>query len=146
MPRVAHNKRLCVAIEDYEDTTIYFYNHDIFDQTSIAGPTDMTWPLEQDYRDSEEIAKEIFEEFYPQEVTCRLPDLELSCDLSYEVEASGNVPDTIVVYTITKQGNPLSIRLAMRANGEEIASMVLLQRFKEWFEAVLPVLVRENVQ
>ena len=79
MPRQAYNMRICVAVEEYEDINIYFYNHNIFNQTSTAaGPTAMSWPLEEDYRNRDEIAREIFEEFYPQELTCILPDSKLS--------------------------------------------------------------------
>ena len=147
MPRQAHNMRICVAKEDFEDTTIYFYNHHIFEQTSTAaGPTAMSWPLEQDYRNRDEIAKEIFEEFYPQELTCILPDSKLSCDLYYEVEASGNIAEAITIYIVTMQGNPVSIRMQMCANGEEIANSVLLRQFEEWFETkALPRLIEESI-
>lgn len=144
--RTAHNKRLCVAVEEFEDTTMYFYDHNIFDQTSISGPAAMTWPLQQDSREREAIAKEMFEDFFPQQLTCRLPDSELSCDLSYQVETGqrGNLAEAITIYTVGSRGNPLSIRLAMCPGGEEVANTVLLRQFEEWFEAVLPELLKED--
>ncbi|MAD23089.1 MAG: hypothetical protein CMO44_02820 [Verrucomicrobiales bacterium] len=148
MPRQAYNFRICVAKEDFEDTTIYFYNHNIFEQTSTAaGPTAMSWPLEEDHRNRDEIALEIFEEFYPQELTFTLPDAsKLSCDLYYEVEASGKVAEAITIYIVTKQGNPVSIRMQMYDNTDEIANSILLRQFEEWFETkALPKLVEDNI-
>jgi len=146
MQRKAHNKRLCVAVEEFEDTNIYFYNHNIFEQTSMTSPAAMTWPLEKDYRNREEIAREIFEEFFPQKLTFTLPNAsKLSYDLYYEVEASGEVAEAITIYTVTSRGKPISIRMQMYENAEEISNNVLLRQFEEWFEAVLPVLLKEDL-
>ncbi len=146
MPRLAYNKKICVAIEEFEDTTIYFYNCKTF-EGSPADATYMSWPLDNDYRDRETIAEEMFEEFYPQELFYFLPDgTKKSCYLCFQVEASDKEAEAITIYTVTAQGNPTSVRLEMHKDAEEVPNLVLLQQFESWFaEKAIHKLVQENL-
>jgi len=134
MPRRPYQIRTCVAKEDYEYTTMYFYNHDIFLQTNISRPTPISWPFE-DAESREKVAREIFVDFFPQVISYKVPDQELSCELSYQVEASSEVAEVMTIYTVTKEGNPISTRIQMRdKDGNEISNEKLLEQMEEWFE------------
>lgn len=133
MPRRPYQLRTCVAKEDYEDTTIYFYTHDIFVQTNVSRQAPITWPFNNE--NSEKAAREIFVNFFPLMIRVKVPDQELSCELSYQVEASSEVAEVITIYTVTKEGNPISTRIQMRdKDGNEISNEKLLEQMEEWFE------------